>query len=122
LKGALPGSILSRMAARWASFGVGLWLMLAPLVLGYGAIAPVLHGVLVGLLVCIVTLAAFEWPEARFAVGLPALWLAATAHLSADRAAAAVEVVSSLLLALLSLVPSVRRVPHGRPRRAGTGA
>lgn len=110
------------MAARWATFGVGLWLMLAPLVLGYGAIAPILHGVAVGLLVCILTLAALDWPRARFALAAPALWLAATAHLSPDRAAAAVEMVSGFLLGGLSLVPSARLVARLRPGRDRAGA
>jgi len=113
------------MAARWATFGIGLWLMLAPLVLGYGAVAPVLHGVAVGLLVCILTLAALEWPAARFALGLPALWLTATAHLSSDAVASAVEVVSGVLLGALSLVPSARlvpRLPPGPRGRAGARA
>jgi hypothetical protein len=113
------------MAARWATFGIGLWLMLAPLVLGYGAIAPVLHGVAIGLLVCILTLAALEWPGARYVVAAPAAWLVATAHLSADAAAAAVELVSGLLLGGLTLVPSARlapRAPPGGPRGAGTRA
>jgi hypothetical protein len=108
------------MAARWTSFGVGLWLALAPLVLGYGSVAPILHGVAVGLLVCILTLAALEWPPLRFALAGPALWLVATAHLSSDAAASAVELGSGVLLGAATLVPSARLVPRPRPgSRAG---
>lgn len=113
------------MAARWASFGIGLWLMLAPLVLGYRSVAPILHGVAVGLLVCILTLAALEWPSARFSLAAPAVWLAATAHLSPDPAAGPVELASGLLLLALALVPSARlapRLPRDPRRRAGARA
>jgi hypothetical protein len=105
------------MVARWTSFGVGLWLALAPLVLGYGAVAPILHGVAVGLLVCILTLVALDWPPARFALAVPALWLVATAHLSSDRAAAAVELGCGVLLGAATLVPSARLVPRSRASR-----
>jgi len=107
------------MAARWTSFGVGLWLALAPLVLGYGAVGPILHGVAVGLLVCILTLAALEWPPARFALVAPALWLVATAHLSSDAAARTVELGAGVALAAASLVPSARLVPRPRSGSAG---
>src|SRR6266542_2074141 len=59
------------MPARWGSFAIGLGLILAPLVLGYGSPGLVVHDVAMGLLVCVATLAAFEWPRARFALALP---------------------------------------------------
>ncbi|WP_242341546.1 MULTISPECIES: hypothetical protein, partial [unclassified Anaeromyxobacter] len=93
------------MYARWASFAVGLALMLAPLVLGYGAVGPILHDVAMGLLVCIATVAALEWPRARFALGVPALWLVYAARGGSDRAASAAELSAAALLLLLALVP-----------------
>ncbi|HYG68416.1 MAG TPA: hypothetical protein VD838_12170 [Anaeromyxobacteraceae bacterium] len=106
------------MAARWASFGVGLWLILAPLALGYGSVGPILHGVALGLLVCIATLAAFEWPWARFALLLPAAWLLRPGRGSGDAEAALAELVSGAALFLLTLVPSAR-VVHAPRDRAG---
>jgi hypothetical protein len=104
------------MVARWASFGVGLWLVFAPLLLGYAAAGAVLHDVGVGLLVCVATLAALEWPAARYAHYLPAAWL-----LGAPRAlgfesstVAANQLAAGAVLALLAAVPSGRL-----PRRAG---
>jgi len=99
------------MYARWASFGVGLWLLLAPLVLGYGAVAPILQGVAVGTLVCVATLAALDWPRARFFLAGLALWIALDARGAADRNAAAVSLASGVALFALSLVPSARRAP-----------
>jgi len=111
------------MYARWASFAVGLWLMLAPLLLGYGSVGPILHDVAMGLLVCIATLAAFEWPRARFALAGPALWLLVASRGSGDRAAAAAELSAGVLLVLLALVPSARLVPGPPPAgRAGVRA
>jgi hypothetical protein len=100
------------MAARWGSFATGLALMLAPLLLGYDSAGAVLHDVAMGLLVCIGTLAALEWPRARFAMGAPALWLVAAGRTSGDGAAAAAEVTAGSLLLALALVPSARRSPR----------
>lgn len=111
------------MYARWASFAVGLWLMLAPLVLGYGSVGPILHDVAMGLLVCIATLAALEWPRARFALAGPALWLVVSSRGATDGAAAAAELSAGGLLVLLVLVPSARLVPGPPPAgRAGARA
>ena len=107
------------MYARWASFGLGLWLMLAPLVLGYRAVGPILHDVAMGLLVCILTLAALEWPGARFALGAPAVWLIVAGRASADRAAAAAELSAGVLLLVLALFPSARLVPRLPPSTGG---
>ncbi|BDG02739.1 hypothetical protein [Anaeromyxobacter oryzae] len=112
------------MYARWGSFAVGLGLVLAPLVLGYGAVEPILHHVAVGLLVCIATLAALEWPPARFALALPALWLVWSARSTSDRSAAVVEIASGVLLVVLALFPSARfdRAAAEREHRAGARA
>jgi hypothetical protein len=100
------------MAARWGSFAIGTALMFSPLVVGYESAAAVVHDVAMGLLVCVATLAALEWPRARWAMALPALWLVAAGRASADGAAAAAEIGAGSLLLALALVPSARRVPR----------
>jgi len=96
------------MRARWASFGVGLWLILAPLVLGYPSVSAVLHEVALGMLVCVGTLAALEWPVARFALAVPAGWLLAAPDAISwgSRTVAANELASGVVVLLLALVPS----------------
>jgi hypothetical protein len=102
------------MYARWGSFGVGVALMLSPLVLGYGSVALILHDVAMGALACIATLAALEWPRARFALAAPGLWLVAFAPSAPERAATAADLVAGSLLLALSAIPSApfaRRAP-----------
>lgn len=98
------------MYARWASFVVGLWLVFAPLLLGYGTVAPILHDVALGTLVCIATLAAFEWPSCRFVLAAPALWLLWCGRSGAWNSpeAATAELVAGAALLLLAPVPSTR--------------
>jgi hypothetical protein len=103
------------MPARWSSFSIGLALMLAPLVLGYRSAGGILHDVAMGLLVSIATLAALEWPRARFAMAPPALWLLEVGRGSADPRARAAEITAGALLLALTLVPSSRRVPRTAP-------
>jgi hypothetical protein len=106
------------MMARWASFAVGLWLLLAPLVLGHEEVAPVLHDVALGLLVCVGTLAALEWPVARLGQLVPALWLVAAPRVLAfeSTTVTANQVASGAVLAVLALVPGGRLAQ--RPRGA----
>jgi hypothetical protein len=105
------------MYARWASFAVGIGLMLAPVVLGYGSVARILHDVAMGVLVCIATLAALEWPLARFVLAAPAAWLLLAARGGApDRAAGAAELFAGVLLLALAAVPSARFAPSIRAR------
>ncbi len=96
------------MRARWATLAVGLWLMLAPLVLGYTRIAPVLQDVALGTVVCVITLAALEWPLARFALVVPALCLLAVPDAIAwgSRLVATNDRVGGMMVLLLALVPS----------------
>lgn len=100
------------MPARWGTFGIGLWLVLAPLLLGYRGAGAILHDVAVGLLVSVGALAALEWPRARFLMTAPALWLAQVGRGATDARAAAAELGAGALLLALSLVPSSRRVPR----------
>ena len=106
------------MYARWASFGVGVWLLLAPLVLGYGSVAPILQGVAVGTLVCIATLVALDHPRARFGLAGVALWIALDGRASADPRAAVVSLFAGLLLFVLSLVPNAPRTAARADARA----
>ena len=118
------------MFARWGSFGIGMALVLAPLLLGYSSAGAILHDVAVGLLVCVGTLAALEWPRARFAMALPAAWLLRAGSRSEDGRAALAEAAAGALLLVLALVPSARRVSRAappladepRPLRAARGA
>jgi hypothetical protein len=98
------------MVARWSSFAAGLWLMFAPLVLGHSTAAAVLHDVALGLLVCVASLAALEWPGARYALLAPAVWL-----LTAPRAMSweqpiveANQLALGIAVAVLAVVPSGR--------------
>jgi len=103
------------MPARWGSFAIGMGLIVAPLLLGYRSPGLVLHDVAMGLLVCVAALAAFEWPRARFAMAIPALWLVAAGRGSGDAAAATAELGAGGLLLALALVPSARRAPRPAP-------
>ncbi|HET7755126.1 MAG TPA: SPW repeat protein [Anaeromyxobacteraceae bacterium] len=98
------------MVARWSSFAAGLWLMIAPLVLGHATAAAVLHDVAMGLLVCVASLAAFEWPAARFSLLAPAAWLvSAPRTLGWDQPAVeANQVALGIAVAVLAVVPSAR--------------
>jgi hypothetical protein len=113
------------MYARWGSFAVGLALLLAPLVLGYGSVAAILHDVAMGSLVCVATLAALQWPRARFALAVPGLWLVAFAQATPDGAGALADLVAGALLLVLAPFPSgrVERRPVGPgPRTGRSGA
>ena len=96
------------MRARWGSFAVGLWLIMAPLVLGYPSASSVLHEVALGLLVCVTALAAMEWPIARFGLAVPGLWLVAAWNAVdwGSRAVAANELACGLATLALALVPT----------------
>ena len=110
------------MYARWGSFAIGVGLMLAPVVLGYGSVARILHDVAMGVLVCIATLAALEWPPARFVLAAPAIWLLLAGRGSPDRAAGLAELASGVALLALAAVPSarfVRAMAHDRGASAG---
>jgi hypothetical protein len=110
------------MYARWGSFGVGVALMLAPLVLGYGSAAPILHDVAMGSLACIATLAALEWPRARFTLAAPGLWLVAFAPAVPEAAAKAADLVAGSLLLALAAIPSAPFVNRARVAPAARNA
>ena len=104
------------MYARWASFAIGIGLMLAPVVLGYGSVVRILHDVAMGVLVCVATLAALEWPLARFVLAAPAAWLLLAGRGAPDAAAGVTELAAGVLLLALAAVPSARRAPTLRGR------
>ena len=113
------------MVARWASFAVGLWLILAPLCLGYGSVVAILHEVAVGLLVCVATLAALEWPATRLAQLVPAAWLLVAPRLLAFDSAivTANQVAAGAALAVLALIPGGRLAQRtGDPASASRAA
>jgi len=90
---------------------------------GENNVGPILHDVAMGLLVCIATLAALEWPRARFALAAPAVWLVLASRNAGDRLAAAAELSAGALLFVLALVPSTRLVTRSsRAGRAGARA
>jgi hypothetical protein len=105
------------MVARWASFAVGLWLILAPLVLGYDEVGAVLHEVAIGLAVCVGTLAALEWPAARYGQLAPALWLLAAPRVLAFESArvGANELAAGAVLAVLAVIPGGRLAQRSGP-------
>lgn len=110
------------MAARWACFAAGFWLVLAPLVLGHPSVGLVLHDVAAGTLACTLALASFPWPRLRRAALLPAAWLLAAPSLVAwgwPRADASQRVAGALLL-VAALVPGSRSAsrPASRPGMA----
>ena len=107
------------MYARWGSFGVGMALVLAPLTLGYTALGAILHDVAMGLLVCIATLGALDWPPLRYALAAPALWLLWIGRGAGDPRAAAAEVLAGALLLLLAPIPNARRAAPVGADRAG---
>ncbi len=119
LTGTKEGHNFAYMLARWASFTVGLWLLLAPLVLGYPTVRAVLHDVALGTLVSTAALAALEWPLARFALALLAAWLltAANALGWSSRTVIANELAAGVALLLLSLVPSGKVAVTRRPAK-----
>jgi hypothetical protein len=110
------------MGARWGSFALGVWLVFAPLLLGYPSAAAVLHDVAIGLLVAVGALAALEWPLARFAQLVPAAWLIGVRGVGGEtRTIAANHLAAGVLLAALAVVPSgrlVRRVAAAAGRAA----
>src|SRR5512138_1324806 len=97
------------MYARWASFSVGLALVLAPLVLGYGALGPILHDVALGLLVCILALATVEWPGAAFVLLGAAGWLVLAGHAARDARPAAAALAAGVLVLLAAPFARARR-------------
>jgi hypothetical protein len=109
------------MYARWASFAIGIGLMLAPVALGYGSVARILHDVAMGVLVCVATLAALEWPLARLVLAAPAVWLLLAGRAAPERGAAVAELAAGVLLLVLAAIPSAR-FGAGPLRRGRAGA
>jgi len=104
--------------ARWISFAVGLWLILAPLVLGYDQVAAILHDVAVGLVACVAALAAMRRPAFRFLLAAPGLWLlAAQPLLEFGLAASRTEMAAGALLLVAAPLPAGRVAREQRPAR-----
>lgn len=108
------------MYARWGSFAIGLGLVLAPLLADYQDAGAILHDIAIGVLVCVIALAALETPSLRFLLLAPAGWLLWTGFRAADPAVARAELLAGALVAASSLLPRGRLVP--RLGRAGARA
>jgi hypothetical protein len=111
--------------ARWGTFAVGMSLVLTPLAFGYSQVGPVLHEVALGLLACVLALAALETPALRFLNLLPSAWLGWSGPQSADPKARVAEVLASVLLLAFALAPRARltrRLGDVAPGRAGMRA
>jgi hypothetical protein len=108
------------MYVRWGSFAIGLGLVLAPLLAGYHDAGAILHDIALGLLVCVLGLAALETPSIRFVALAPAGWLLWTGVRAGDPAVARAELLAGALLAVSSLLPRARLAP--RLGRAGARA
>lgn len=106
------------MYGRWGTFAVGLGLVLAPLAIGYQQIFPTLHDVAIGLLICILALAALEVPALRFLNALPAVWLVWAGRTAEDPSARLIEVIGGALLVAAALLPRARVVVAERDRAA----
>jgi hypothetical protein len=103
---------------RWISFGLGMWLILAPLTLGYDQVAAILHDVALGLIACVVALAAIERPAIRFLVAAPGIWLlCAQPLLRFGRTASRMEIAVGILLVLVAPLPVGRMAQEQRPAR-----
>jgi hypothetical protein len=106
------------MFARWLTVVVGLWLVLAPLVLGHVDLQARSTEVWVGLAVAITAVVAMAVRGFRFITTGLGAWLAMAPFVLAYRSGTAIahDVLVGLLLIALSLVPTRvgvrrRRVP-----------
>jgi hypothetical protein len=106
------------MRARWASFVVGMWLILAPLVIGYDQVAAILHDVALGLVVCVLALAAMNRSALRFALAAPGIWLmCAVRLLGPGGAASKTDLAAGAALVFLAPLAGGRMAHEKRPAR-----
>jgi hypothetical protein len=99
-------------------------LILAPLAIGYPEVGPALLDVALGLLACILSLAALDAPVLRFMNLLPAAWLLHTGR-AAFTGAGVAELLAGMLLFGLAFVPRTRLAPRlaaAERERAGSQA
>ncbi|WP_417526009.1 NAD-dependent epimerase/dehydratase family protein [Marinovum sp.] len=63
--------------AHWANFGLGLWLLTSPPLLGYGDSWLAVSDVIAGLALCLLGLISlsWQWPHARFAAAAVGCWI-----------------------------------------------
>lgn len=107
------------MQYRWLILVLGIWLVLAPSVLGYASPTARVNDVAVGIAVAVVAVASVALPALRFlhsALGawlLLAPWLLAYGH---DVHATVNDLMLGLLVLGLSMMPA-RRVPLRGGRR-----
>lgn len=100
------------MWARWGTFAVGMGLIMAPLAIGYPEVGLALLDVALGLLACILSLAALDAPVLRFMNLLPAAWLLQTGRGASFTGAGVAELLAGMLLFGLAFVPRTRLAPR----------
>jgi hypothetical protein len=108
------------MVARWTCFAAGLWLVLAPLLLGHPTPGLVLHDVALGNLICALALISFRWAPGRRAIALPAAWLLAAPGAMGwgSALAGASQRAAGAILLLAALAPPPRRASRAAPGMA----
>lgn len=99
------------MRARWSSMLLCVWLVVSPLILGFGAPEARANTVTVGLCLFLFVLVADSIPAFRFVDTALGLWLVASPFLlgySEEMAPTVNSILVGLLVAVLSLLPSRR--------------
>jgi len=107
------------MWSRWLNLVLGIWLILAPPVLGYRAPAAHVNDVAVGIAVAVVALASIVLPFLRYIQTVLGAWLVLAPWLlaySGEARATLNDLVVGLLVLSLSLLPA-RRGPLREGRR-----
>lgn len=106
------------MWARLINIALGVWLMLAPWVLGYDFAIARTNDIWVGILVALAALVALAWQPARWANTALGAWLIiapfALGYAAWDAAAINDVVVGAVVLAV-SLVPTLQAMPNRVP-------
>ena len=112
------------MRARWSNILLSLWLVVAPLILGFDSPQARANTVTVGLCLFLFVLVADSIPAFRFVDTALGLWLLASPFLlgySDERIPTANNIIVGLLVATLSLMPRRRAGQLSlRPRRVHT--
>jgi len=99
------------MRARWPNLLLSLWLVVAPLILGFDSPQARANTVTVGLCLFLFVLVADSIPAFRFVDTALGLWLLASPFVlgySDERVPTANNIIVGLLVAVLSLMPARR--------------
>jgi len=96
------------MFARWCNFLLGLWLVVAPAIFSYAALAPRRVDVWTGIAVAFITVLAAAVPRLRLFSAAVGLWLVAAPfifHYADHRAALRNDVFVGFAIVAFSLIP-----------------